>query len=243
MLYRGAVAELLLVEDDAEIRRALIRALALLGHVVASASTGMAGLQAIIESRPQLVILDLGLPDVDGRDLLRMIRAVSQVPVIVATARGGDAGTIEVLADGADDYVVKPFGPGLLDARIKAVLRRTAAGATDAAQPLVIGELRLDIAGRSVTLRGRPVDLTPREFELLAYLASRVGSVVSRRELLAQVWRQPFGGPDETVDVHLSWLRRKLGESAQHPVYLHTMRGVGVKLMAPDGEDRGSRES
>jgi two-component system, OmpR family, KDP operon response regulator KdpE len=102
------------------------------------------------------------------------------------------------------------------------------------APPVIVGDLRIDVAGRVATLAGVPLDLTPREFDLLSYLASRVGSVVGRRELLTQVWRQPYGGADDTVDVHLSWLRRKLGESAKHPRYLHTIRGVGVKLTEPD---------
>jgi DNA-binding response OmpR family regulator len=227
------VAQLLLVEDDAEIRRALIRALTDLGHVVMSVASGMGALHELIKHRPDLVILDLGLPDIDGKDLLRMVRSVSQVPVVVATASGDEAVIVEVLAQGADDYVIKPFGPAQLDARIRAVLRRFAAGSAEAAQPVVIGELRLDHAAREVTLRGLPVELTPREFDLLSYLASKVGLVVSRRELLTHVWRQPYGGADDTVDVHLSWLRRKLGESAQRPRYLHTIRGVGVKLTPP----------
>jgi DNA-binding response OmpR family regulator len=234
VLYGHAVAELLLVEDDAEIRRALIRALTDLGHVMTSAATGLAGLQSLIDGRPDLAILDLGLPDVDGCDLLRMIRAVSSVPVIVATARAEEQDLVEALNSGADDYVIKPFGPAQLDARIKAVLRRTAGSPAGAAAPIVIGDLHVDHAGRTVTLRGIEVELTPREFDLLAYLASRAGSVVSRRELLTQVWRQPYGGGDDTVDVHLSWLRRKLGESAREPQYLRTIRGVGVKLVAPD---------
>jgi DNA-binding response OmpR family regulator len=231
------VADILLVEDDPEIRRALIRALADLGHVVTSAATGMAGLQATMDRRPDLVVLDLGLPDIGGEDLIRMIRAVSDVPVVVATARRDEAMIVKILEHGADDYVVKPFGPAQLDARIKAVLRRSGGDRTAANAPVVIGELRLDLAAREVTMRGLPVDLTPREFDLLSYLAERVGAVVSRRELLTQVWRQPYGGSDDTVDVHLSWLRRKLGESAQRPRYVHTIRGVGVKLAAPtDGE-------
>jgi two-component system KDP operon response regulator KdpE len=238
MRYGRAVADLLLVEDDAEIRRALIRALIDLGHVVSSAATAMAGLQAILDGRPDCVILDLGLPDTDGEELIRMVRAVSPVPIVVATARGDEAAMVQILAQGADDYVVKPFGPAQLDARIKAVLRRSSGAGAGVAQVVQIGELRVDPARHQVTLSGLPVDLTPREFDLLSYLASRVGSVVSRRELLTQVWRQPYGGPDDTVDVHLSWLRRKLGESAQQPRYLHTIRGVGVRLAAPDESDR-----
>ncbi len=235
--YRGQVAQLLLVEDDAEIRRALIRALAERGHAVASVPAGMAALPRIIDHAPDLVVLDLGLPDVNGEDLLRMIRSVSQVPVVVATAKADEAVIVRVLELGADDYVIKPFGAAQLDARIRAVLRRSAAGSLDAARPVVVGELRIDTAAREVTLRHQRVDLTPREFDLLSYLALRAGSVVGRRELLTHVWRQPYGGADDTVDVHLSWLRRKLGESARDPCYLHTVRGVGVKLVKPAGND------
>jgi DNA-binding response OmpR family regulator len=228
-----AVADLLLVEDDAEIRRALTRALTDRGHVVTSAATGMGGVQNVLDAQPELVVLDLGLPDVDGADVVRMIRAVSPVPIIVATARGDEASIVAILDAGADDYVIKPFGPAQLDARISAVLRRTGPAGASTPAVMVIGELQLDPAARIVTLAGVPVDLTPREFDLLNYLAARAGSVVSRRELMAQVWRQPYGGADDSVDVHLSWLRRKLGETAQQPRYLHTVRGVGVKLAAP----------
>jgi len=234
------VSQLLLVEDDPEIRRALIRALADRGHVVASVSTGMAALAQVLEQRPDLVVLDLGLPDIDGREVLRMLRAVSQVPVIVATARDDEPVIVEALDRGADDYVTKPFSAAQLDARIRAVLRRSAA--ESAAEPMAVGGLRLDLAAREVTLDGTPVDLTPREFDLLSYLASRAGTVVTKRELVNEVWRQPYGGADKTVDVHISWLRRKLGEDARSPRYLHTIRGVGVKLAAPtDGEDPAER--
>jgi two-component system KDP operon response regulator KdpE len=196
----------------------------------------MSALQLIINDRPDLVILDLGLPDVDGTDLLRMVRSVSQVPIVVATARDDEASVVDALSQGADDYVIKPFGPAQLEARIRAVLRRSNPSGSDASQPTVIGDLQLDAATRVVTLRGLPVELTPREFDLLYYLASKAGAVVTKRELLTHVWRQPYGGADKTVDVHLSWLRRKLGETAQEPRYLHTVRGVGVRLAAPSDE-------
>jgi DNA-binding response OmpR family regulator len=227
------VVQLLLIEDDAEIRRALIRALTDLGHVVSSAPTAMAGLQHVLDSPVDLVVLDLGLPDVDGREALRMLRSVSRVPVIVATARDDEGAMIDVLDRGADDYLVKPFGPAQLDARIRAVLRRIGSDGTEAPAAVVVGELRVDPAAREATLAGVPLELTPREFDLLGYLASRPGTVITKRELLAQVWRLPFGGADKTVDVHLSWLRHKLGETAAQPRYLHTIRGVGVKLTAP----------
>jgi DNA-binding response OmpR family regulator len=235
--YGGSVAQLLLVEDDAEIRRALMRALTDRGHAVASESDGMKALARVVEHAPDLVVLDLGLPDVSGEDVLRMIRSVSPVPVIVATARGDEAVIVRILELGADDYVIKPFGPAQLDARIRAVLRRSRGDGAAPALPVIVGDLRIDVAGRVATLAGVPLDLTPREFDLLSYLASRVGSVVGRRELLTQVWRQPYGGADDTVDVHLSWLRRKLGETAKQPRYLHTIRGVGVKLTDPTADD------
>jgi two-component system, OmpR family, response regulator PrrA len=227
------VAEVLLVEDDPEIRRALIRSLADRGHAVRSEANGLSGLQAILQLRPELVILDLGLPDVDGADLLSMVRAVSQVPIIVITARMNPDTMVTLLRNGADDYVIKPFGADELDARIGAVLRRTAAGLRQPVPPVIVGDLTVDNAAREVTLGGVRVELTPREFDLLSYLASRAGAVVPRRELLTHVWGQALGGPDDTIDVHLSWLRRKLGESAQQPRYLHTVRGVGVKLSPP----------
>ncbi|MFF3495937.1 response regulator transcription factor [Streptomyces sp. NPDC002795] len=229
------MSHLLVVEDDPALRNALVRALRDRGHAVATAATGMTGLDAAVTDRPDLVVLDLGLPDVDGARILRMLRAVSDVPVIVATARDEEGEMVAVLGDGADDYIVKPFGAAQLDARIKAVLRRLGLPA-DADEPLTVGGLVITPASREVTLDGRPLDLTPREFDLLAHLAQRPGQVVSRRELLAEVWQQPLGGADKTVDVHLSWLRRKLGESAQSPRYLHTVRTVGVKLMAPDDQ-------
>jgi DNA-binding response OmpR family regulator len=225
------VALLLLIEDDPEIRRALIHALGERGHTVRTASTGMTGLHDAVASEPDLVILDLGLPDMDGLTVLRMLRSVSPVPVIVATARDDEPSIVEVLELGADDHVGKPFGAAQLDARIRAVLRRVSEAAP--ADALIVGDLVVRPAAREVTLHGDPIELTAREFDLLSYLANRVGAVVTRRELLTEVWRQPYHASDRTVDVHLSWLRRKLGESALEPRYLHTVRGVGVKLTAP----------
>ena len=221
----------LLVEDDPTIRTALIRGLRERGHAVASAATALDGLRYAVEHRPDLIVLDLGLPDLDGTEMLRMLRAVSGIPVIVATGRDGDAAVVGALDAGADDYVVKPFSATQLDARIRAVLRRAGESRTDSS--ITIGALRLDPRSREATLDGAPLDLTPREFDLLCYLASRPGEVVSKRELLSQVWQIPYGGADKTVDVHLSWLRRKLGETAQRPRYLHTVRGVGVKIVDP----------
>jgi DNA-binding response OmpR family regulator len=221
-----------LVEDDPRIRDALTRAMQLLGHRVIGSDAGLPGLQAIVSEEPDIVILDLGLPDIDGLELLRMIRAVSEVPVIVATARDDEADIISTLDAGADDYVVKPFSADQLDARVRAVLRRRQG--TDGTTPLRVGDLQIDPSSREVRLAGELLDLSRKEFDLLHYLATRPGKVVSKRELLATIWDQPYGGADKTVDVHLSWLRRKLGETARSPGYLRTVRGVGVKLIDPN---------
>jgi DNA-binding response OmpR family regulator len=225
------MAQVLLIEDDPQIRTSLIRGLTERGHAVTWAPTALAGLEQAVGNHPDLVVLDLGLPDLDGVTMLRMLRGVSRVPVVVATARDGEAVFVSVLDAGADDYLVKPFGAAQLVARIRAVLRRGGEHTEDAA--VVVGGLRIDTRSRQATLDGSSLDLTPREFDLLAYLAGRAGEVVSKRELLTEVWQLPYGGPDKTVDVHLSWLRRKLGETAQDSRYLHAVRGVGVRLTAP----------
>jgi DNA-binding response OmpR family regulator len=228
------MAKVLIVEDEPAIRTAVVRALTERGYAVASAHNAMTGLQLAVAERPDVVVLDLGLPDLDGREMLRMLRAVSRVPIVVATARGGEADIVGLLDAGADDYLVKPFGAAQLDARIRAVLRRAGEQADPAA--IEVGGLRVDLRARKASLDGVVLDLTPREFDLLHYLAARAGAVVTKRELLVEVWQLPYGGADKTVDVHLSWLRRKLGETAQEPRYLHTVRRVGVRLDAPESE-------
>src|SRR5450432_345174 len=229
--------KVLIVEDDPMIRTAVIRALTEKVYAVAAAHTAMSWLQLAVAEHPDVVNLDLGLPDLDGREVLRMIRAVSAVPIIVATARGTEADIVRSLDAGADDYVVKPFGAAQLDARIRAVLRRAADPDEDAV--LTVGGLQVDRRARQAFLNGAVLDLTPRELDLLHYLAARAGAVVTKQELLVEVWQQPYGGADKSVDVHLSWLRRKLGETAQQPRYLHTVRRVGVRLAAPAEPEPG----
>lgn len=225
------MASVVIVEDDYQIRELAVRALAGAGHVVWSEATGMAGLQSAIDNSPDVVVLDLGLPDVDGGDVLRMIRGVSQVPVIIATARDDDDEIVRLLDAGADEYVVKPYSGAELEARVRALLRRSAVvGPTNT---LTVGGITVDLRARTVDVDGVAVVLNRKEFDLLACLATRAGEVVSRQELYAEVWRQPYGGADKTIDVHVSWLRRKLGETAADPRYLHTIRGVGIKLVAP----------
>lgn len=228
------MATIVVIEDDMKVRAAVSRSLAGLGHSVETAATGIAGLEMTVNTAPDLVVLDLGLPDVDGQEVLKMIRAVSAVPVIIATAQDDEAEVVRLLNSGADDYVVKPFSGPHLDARIRAVLRRQEEQSSGEAL-IRIGELVVDRRGRTAELSGEILELTRKEFDVLAFLAERPDTVVSKRELLAEVWRQPYGGADKTVDVHLSWLRKKLGESASEPRYIHTVRGVGVKLQAPEG--------
>jgi DNA-binding response OmpR family regulator len=190
-------------------------------------------LRVLTVERPDLVILDLGLPDIDGTEALRMIRAVSDVPVIIATARRAERDIITLLHAGADDYVTKPFSAAQLLARISAVLRRNRPQSIEElAPPIVVGALSISLDQHQATLDGRLLQLTRREFELLAYLAERVDRVVTRRELMTEVWRQPQFGEEQTIDVHISWLRRKLGETAARPRFLRTVRGVGVMMVS-----------
>jgi DNA-binding response OmpR family regulator len=225
------MAAILIIEDDQRIRERLATALAGRGHAVDTRRTGFEGLSTAVESRPDVVVLDLGLPDVDGAELLKMIRSVSDVPVIVATARSDEPTIVALLDAGADDYVVKPFSVDQIEARVRAVMRRSEAPTRTG--PLVVGGLSIDLEGREAALEGTPLELSRLEFDLLAHLAAHQGEVISKRDLLAEVWREPYGGSESTVDVHLSWLRKKLGETAAEPRYLRTVFGVGVKLVDP----------
>jgi two-component system, OmpR family, KDP operon response regulator KdpE len=224
------MAKVLIVEDDDRVRVPLVRSLTTRGHLVTEASRGLPALQSVVDSPPDVVVLDLGLPDIDGGDLLKMLRAVSGVPLIVGTARDDEQEIVRLLDAGADDYIVKPFSAEQVDARIRALLRR---GASAEPKRVEVGDLIVDAAARTASLKGVPLELSRKEFDLLLYLARRCGSVVTKRELLAEVWDQPYGGVEKTVDTHLSWLRAKLGESASAPRFLHTVRGVGIKLLAP----------
>jgi DNA-binding response OmpR family regulator len=234
------MARVLVVEDDQFVRSALIRHLKDASHVVRSVGTALEALREVAQYGFDVVILDLGLPDLDGAEALKMLRGITDVPVIVATARDNENEIVRLLNDGADDYLVKPFSVEHLSARMSAVLRRSqgsAAGGgggqgTVTERVLKVGGLAIDPLRRQAELDGTLLDLTRREFDLLAFLAGRPGVVVARKELLAEVWQQSYGD-DQTIDVHLSWLRRKLGETAARPRYLHTIRGVGVKLEAP----------
>ena len=226
------MVRLLLVEDDPEIRRTLARGLGEHGATVVPVATAVEAIKAVTSERPDAVVLDLGLPDLDGADVLALIRASSDLPVVVATARDDEREIVRLLDGGADDYLIKPFSAAQVLARVRAVLRRT----TPAEQQdprVVVGDLVVDPVSRTARLEDRELTLNRKEFDLLFALASRVGEVVTKRQLLAEVWQMPWGGADRTVDVHLSWLRRKLGETAAEPRYLISVRGVGVKLVDP----------
>jgi len=227
----GAMASVVIIEDDQRIRELMAKVLTSKGYEVTGASTALDGLQQIVGSSPDVVVLDMGLPDLDGAELLKMIRAVTNVPVVVATARSEDRDVVRTLDAGADDYLVKPFSVEQLEARVRAVLRRSSGSGSDVA--ITVADLIVDPRARVASVGGEALALSPKEFDLLVYLAERVGVVVSKRQLMSAVWRQPYGGSEKTVDVHISWLRRKLGETAANPRYLETVYGVGIKLVDP----------
>ncbi|MFI9005916.1 response regulator transcription factor [Actinosynnema sp. NPDC053489] len=227
----------LVVEDDPAVQAALVHALRGLGHVAHAVGTAAAALREAAVGGLDIVVLDLGLPDLDGVAALRMLRGVSNVPVLVATARGDEESVVRSLNAGADDYIVKPFSGTHLAARINALLRRSKSPSAqeDAEREDVVelGALRIDLGTRQVALDGEALELSRREFDLLAHLARQPGRVVGRRELFQAVWGRATTADDRTLDVHTSWLRRKLGETAAAPRYLHTVRGVGYRLTAP----------
>jgi len=219
--------EILLVEDDDSIAEPLAAGLARSGYEVRRAASGAAALAA---PPADFVLLDLGLPDRDGADVCRELRARSDVPIIVVTARSEEVDRVVLLELGADDYVVKPFGLRELVARIRAVARRTQ-GRSDAEGPQEIDGLAVDLRTRRVTIDGVEVALTPKEFDLLALLASDPGAVFRREEILESVWDPHWYGPTKTLDVHVAALRKKLCD----PAWIETIRGVGFRLVAPGG--------
>ena len=220
--------QLLLVEDEESIG-SLVRAyLEQTGYRVAWVRSGEEALQSLETVRPRLVILDIGLPGADGFDVCRGIRARSDVPVLMLTARDEEADRVAGLEVGADDYVSKPFSPRELAARVKAVLRRTG-GPTARTELLEIGDVAVDPQAREVRVAGGIVELTGKEFDLLVYLVENAGIVVSRDQLLDRVWGMTYAGGTRTVDVHVAQLRRKLGR----PESIRTVRGSGYKAVRP----------
>ena len=224
----------LLVEDEPSITEPLAESLGREGFDTRVAGTVAEALELASQVEPDLVLLDVMLPDGSGFDVCRELRKSSQVPIIMLTARGEEADRIVGLELGADDYVVKPFSAREVVARIRAVLRRTDTTAPTGDSPIEIGELRLDPPKREVTLNGDVLELSRKEFELLKLLMENAGSVVKRERVFEEVWDTQWFGSMKTLDVHISGLRRKLGDDSSEPRFLHTVRGVGFRFSAAD---------
>jgi two-component system, OmpR family, response regulator RegX3 len=226
---------ILLIEDEESISEPLGRALGREGFDVTVASTAADGREELGAREPDLVLLDVMLPDGDGRDLLREIRTTSRTPVVMLTARGEERERVLGLELGADDYVTKPFSAAELAARVRAVLRRAdAAGVEPAGVVLEVGDVRMDLDRHQATLAGEPLELTVKEFDLLRMLLEHAGRVVKREQLIREVWDTSWFGSTKTLDVHVSALRRKLGDAPSGPRYIHTVRGVGFRFASAD---------
>ena len=224
----GAVQDqkgtIVVVDDEPNIADLVDLYLAREGFRVLKTGTGEGGLQAVKEHRPRLVVLDVGLPDVDGLEVCKRLRATSQIPVIFLTARDSEVDRVVGLELGGDDYLTKPFSPAELVARVKAVLRRVDGG--PAAEVMQCGEVAIDAGRREVRIAGEAVGFTTKEFDLLRYLAERPGLALSRQQILDGVWGYDWYGDARTVDVHIAQVRKKLGEAVE----IKTVRGVGYRL-------------
>jgi two-component system, OmpR family, response regulator RegX3 len=233
----GPRPRILLVEDERSISEPFAKALDREGFEPEVAATAAEALDRARDFDPDLILLDLRLPDGDGRDVARTLRAESDVPIIMVTARGTELDRIVGLELGADDYVVKPFSSAEVIARIRAVLRRTGravrAGAADPPPALRLGALEVDLGARRARLGDAELDLSRKEFDLLAELVRHAGSVVTREDLMSRVWDENWFGTTKTLDVHVGWLRRKLGDDPGAPRWIHTVRGVGYRFAAP----------
>ncbi len=224
----------LFVEDESSISGPFSKALAREGFEPIVAATAARALELADQIDPDIVLLDLTLPDGDGRDVCRALRRRSNVPILMLTARGTETDRIVGLEIGADDYVVKPFSGAEVIARIRAVLRRSAPEAAGPAEPVTVGELTVDPGSRRAHLAGEELQLSRKEFDLLVELIGHAGRVVTREDLMARVWDENWFGSTKTLDVHVRWLRQKLRESPDAPRYLHTVRGVGFRFTAPE---------
>ncbi|HWM14933.1 MAG TPA: response regulator transcription factor [Gaiellaceae bacterium] len=226
---------ILLIEDEEAISEPLAAALAREGFDTIVAGTAAEGMELFETRSPDLVLLDVMLPDGDGRDLLRRIRETSRTPVVMLTARGEETDRVLGLELGADDYVTKPFSAAELAARVRAVLRRAGGEAQEAAGTVLeAGDVRMNLETHTAERAGEPLDLTVKEFELLRVLLERAGKLVRRDELVHEVWDPAWFGSTKTLDVHVSALRKKLGDDPAAPRYIHTVRGVGFRFDAGD---------
>ena len=225
------------MEDEAAIAEPLADALIEEGFLPKVVGSGADALDAHRRERYDVILLDLMLPDRDGREIAREVRASSDVPIIIVSARGEEVDRVVGLELGADDYVVKPFSAKELAARIRAVLRRGRA-VRERTEPIEVGDVSLDPARRLVTKAGKPIDLAAREFDLLHILIRHAGEVVPRQEIMDEVWDPHWFGSTKTLDVHVSWLRRKLGDDPSAPRYITTIRGVGFRFAPAEELER-----
>jgi len=230
----AAKPKVLIVEDEQAISEPLAENLEREGFSPVVAANAAEAMELFEREGPALVLLDLGLPDRDGRDVCRDIRARSAVPVIILTARGEEVDRILGLELGADDYIVKPFSAREVAARIRAVLRRAAAAPAGKAQAIAIGDVTLDPNSYTATKRGEPLELTAREFDLLRMLMTNAGKALRREEIMDEVWDTNWFGSTKTLDVHVSWLRRKIEDDPANPRYITTIRRVGFRFAAPE---------
>ena len=234
------MARILIVEDEQDILSVLEYNLRQSGHEVTTTRSGRDGLRLVKELHPDLILLDLMLPDLSGTDVCKQLKeapATRGVPVVMLTARGEEIDRVVGFELGADDYVVKPFSGAEVIARIRAVLRRAtaAAQAEDAPEaPISIDDLHVDLAARRATLKDEELALSRKEFDLLAELVRNAGRVVTREALMDRVWDENWFGSTKTLDVHVRWLRGKLGETAENAHYLETVRGVGFRFRGPE---------
>ena len=225
---------ILFVEDEESISAPFSQALTREGFTAVVARTGSEALDTADRLRPDLVLLDLNLPDADGRDVCRELRRRSDVPIVMLTARGTEMDRVIGLELGADDYVVKPFSGREVISRIRAVLRRTRP-AEPPAERLSAGPLAINVHARRAHLGRQELELTRREFDLLCELVRHAGRVVTREDLMARVWDENWFGSTKTLDVHVGWLRKKLGDDPSRPGLIETVRGVGFRFVAPEG--------
>ena len=229
------MARVLIIDDEEAILRVLGTGLRARGYEVDTATGGAAGLSRAVLDNPDVVVLDLGLPDLDGVEVCRRFRLWTEVPIVVLSAHGTEARKVEALDAGADDFVTKPFGMAELEARLRVALRHGARRAVAEEEPVVeVGPLRLDLARRSAEMRGQPVELTAREFDLLAFLARHAGKVVTHRMVLEKVWGPDSGDETHYLRVYANRLRRKLEDDPNHPTLLRTSPGVGYQLVVPE---------
>ncbi len=227
--------KILIVDDEPQIRRVLRTTLTSQGYTVAEAKSGDEALEQIREERPDLILLDVNMPGRSGLETCREIRSSGDVPIIMLTVRNTERDKVQALDAGADDYVTKPFGAEELMARIRAALRRAAP--SEALPPFVSADLKIDFERRLVTVRGEPVRLTPKEFELLRHLVANQGKAIGHRRLLQAVWGPDYGEETEYLRVFINQLRKKIEPDPRNPRYIHTEPWIGYRFEQPPGKN------